>query len=192
MRVDLTMAAGRRRVLVRGALALGVALTALVVVEAVTPLGSRLGDAPSNAANASVGLLCALICLCRGRRPGDDNTGWMLIGAGIAAWALGNAYFTFTDGGPTAPSLADGLWLSFYVLVLSGLLVLGRRRMVHLGTALWLDGLIAGLACAAVCAAFVLDTVIGLGGASLLQTLAPPTLTGANGVQSQVSVVRSG
>jgi diguanylate cyclase (GGDEF)-like protein len=152
-------------------MALAALLIAVVVVEAATSVDNHLGGGVAKGADASVGLLCALVCLSRARRAGDDNAGWLLIGLGIAAWALGNAYFTLSGGGLPVPSLADALWLSFYPLIFGGVLVLGRHRMLHLGPALWLDGLIAALACAALCAAFVLDAVLSaVAGQPLLTT----------------------
>src|SRR5690349_1222034 len=94
-------------------------------------------------ANGATGLLCAAVCLSR--RKCQDGLAWLLIGAGIGSWALGNAYFTYYLGDMDpipVPSLADPLWLSFYPLVYAGVMVLGRRRFRHLGAALWLDGLI--------------------------------------------------
>jgi len=141
---------------------LAAALTVMLVVSAATGAGtSMLGSAVGQGVNAVIGLLCAAVCLSR--RKGDDGVAWLLIGAGIGSWALGNAYFTYFVGDMDpipVPSPADPLWLVFYPLVYAGVMSLGRRRFRHLGAALWLDGLIGALAVASISATLVIDLVL--------------------------------
>jgi diguanylate cyclase (GGDEF)-like protein len=141
-------------------------LTAIFIVHATTDGGSpMLGSAVGRGVNATVGLLCAAVCFSR--RRGSDGLPWLLIGAGIGSWALGNAYFTYFVGDLNpipVPSPADPLWLAFYPLVYAGVMMLGRRRFRHLGAALWLDGLIGALAVASISATLVIDLVLRANG----------------------------
>lgn len=140
------------------AFALAAALTAMFIINAVTGIGS---PAVSQGADGVIGLMCAAVCLSR--RKSDDGLAWLMIGAGLGSWALGNAYFTYFVGDVDpipVPSPADPLWLAFYPLVYGGVMVLGRRRFRHLGPALWLDGLIGALAVASISATLVIDLVL--------------------------------
>jgi PAS domain S-box-containing protein len=69
-------------------------------------------------------------------RPGDGTSGslgWRLIGAGLAAWALGDVYYLLAvdpEAGPY-PSVADALYVTFYVLAVLGLRLIVKRSEVQ-------------------------------------------------------------
>ena len=75
---------------------------------------------------------------------------------GLALYGLGNIYWTIFvgDTGPT-PSPADGFWLSFYVCAFIALLLIIKEFAERLPLSLWLDGIVGGLAVAAIAAAAV-------------------------------------
>ena len=58
------------------------------------------------------------------------------------------------------PSVADGLFLSFYPFAFVALVLLIRERAERMPVSLWLDGLVGGFAGAAVAAAAVLGPTI--------------------------------
>jgi PAS domain S-box-containing protein len=90
-----------------------------------------------------------------------DWLGWGLIGLGLAAWAVGEFYFQFKvdpSGGPY-PSVADGLYLGFYVLTVIGLRNLragAKRRVLP-----WRGLVTALLGLATLWAWIVFDPVLG-------------------------------
>jgi diguanylate cyclase (GGDEF)-like protein len=104
----------------------------------------------------------------------------LALGFGTLAWALGDVFLTAESSGgaevPT-PSLADPFYLGFYPLVYVGLVLLVRRQVRDLTSAMWLDGLVAGLGAAGVCACFLFSTLVrttGADPASVATNLAYP------------------
>jgi len=91
---------------------------------------------------------------------------WGLLGLGLGSYALGTLYFSLylqhLDEMPY-PSLADGLWLTFYPFAFASVVVLARRELLHRGSGgrvmTPLDGLIAGLGCASLAAAFAFGPI---------------------------------
>src|SRR4029450_11842145 len=63
---------------------------------------------------------------------------------------------------PPYPSVADGLYLGSYIAIYSGLLVLLRARLRPSRPPQGLDGMVGGLAAAAVVAALVFPALAGL------------------------------
>jgi len=159
---------------------LGALLLALHAAKDLTAAdGSALGDFVSQWFMPAAFMLCGVTVLLRARRPGQ-RTAWLLLGAGLTLYALGNVYFNVaTDGGeaPAFPSGADALWLSLYPLTYASLAVLLRRRLASLRTAVWLDGLIGGGVVAALVAALVFNSVFDVtvaDGAASVARLAYP------------------
>jgi diguanylate cyclase (GGDEF)-like protein len=95
----------------------------------------------------------------------------LLLGFGILAWTLGDAVLAAESAGgatPPVPSFADLFYLCFYPLVYVALVLLTRRNLNGLGAATWLDGAVAGLGAAALCACFAFTTVLhSVGGSTL-------------------------
>ena len=61
---------------------------------------------------------------------------------------------------PAVPSLADLFYLGFYPIVYIALVLLTRKHLNRLGATTWLDGAVAGLGAAALCACFAFNTVL--------------------------------
>ncbi len=103
--------------------------------------------------------LCFLrAALSPGRRPVP-----VALGLGTLSWALGDVFLTAESAGgasPPVPSLADAFYLGFYPLLYVGLVLLVRRHMPNLTSAMWLDGIVAGLGAAGVCACFAFSTIV--------------------------------
>jgi diguanylate cyclase (GGDEF)-like protein len=113
----------------------------------------------------------ALACLARGLAIPAERLPWLLLGVALALWTAGDLYYYFafsaTADAPI-PSLADGFYLAFYPVSYVALALLLRRRMQGFRGNLWLDGVIASLAVAALGAAVVFDEVLSSTGGSTL------------------------
>jgi diguanylate cyclase (GGDEF)-like protein len=85
------------------------------------------------------------------------------MGCALLAWTLGDFVMTYEQlGGRTAPtpSLADLCYLSFYPLAYLGLVLIMRREIGKLASTTWLDGAVAGVGAAAVCACFAFNPIL--------------------------------
>ena len=119
----------------------------------------------------------ALVVLARGALVREDRTAWLVMGAGLLSWGLGELYYSLYIEGTSAEaggsvSFADVLFLAMYPCFYVALGLLARRHLRDLRVGMWLDGLIAGLSAASVAAALVL----------------PPILNGATGTHSSIVV----
>ncbi len=103
------------------------------------------------------------LCFLRAAgRPGRRGVP-LALGFGTLAWAIGDVLLTAEAAGgaevPT-PSLADLFYLGFYPLLYVGLVLLVRRQVRDLTSAMWLDGVVAGLGAAGVSACFLFGTLV--------------------------------
>jgi diguanylate cyclase (GGDEF)-like protein len=114
--------------------------------------------------------------LARGLVVRAQRSAWLTMGAGLACWCLGDLYYALFVEGPGAAggsiSPADALYLAFYPCCYVALVLLLGAHLRELRIGMWLDGLIGGLAAAAVGAAVVL----------------PPILHGAHGDAASLGV----
>jgi len=86
----------------------------------------------------------------------------VILGASLFAWSLGDLVLTFESVAgamPTVPSVADIFYVAFYPLAYVALVLFFRGEARRLTTPSWLDGAVAGLGAAAVCAAFAFRTI---------------------------------
>ena len=89
------------------------------------------------------------------------------LGAALMAWAVGHLTETIqTLGGATPPEAAlyDAFQLCFYPLAYVALVLYLRGEVRRLASLSWLDGIIAGLGAAALCAATTFHEVASLTG----------------------------
>ena len=118
----------------------------------------------------------ACTVLARGVAVRAQRAAWLTMGAGLACWCLGDLYYALFVEGPGAAggsvSPADALYLVFYPCCYVALVLLLGAHLRELRIGMWLDGLIGGLAAAAVGAAVVL----------------PPILHGAHGDAASLGV----
>jgi two-component system, cell cycle response regulator len=111
-------------------------------------------------------LMVASACtvLARGVVVRAQRTAWLTMGAGLACWCLGDLYYALFVEGPGAAggsiSPADALYLVFYPCCYVALVLLLGAHLRELRIGMWLDGLIGGLAAAAVGAAVVLPSIL--------------------------------
>jgi two-component system cell cycle response regulator len=129
-----------------------------------------------------VQMLAGALCVWRGlvARSGE-RAGWILIGAGIIVWTVGDVYWAAVlvelDHIPV-PSLADVGYIAFVPLTFAGIVLLIRARIAHVPRTLLADGLSAALAVGAVSAAIVVEAVLSVGGSTeeILTNLAYPVV----------------
>ena len=149
---------------------LGICLIAYAAYVAVRPAGqysSTVDGWGVDAGEFVAGVLCVARACARRRRRAVT----LLLGVGILTWATGDTVLTIESlGGATlsSPGLPDGFYLAFYPVTYAALVLLFRREAISLSLSTWLDGAIAGLGAAAVCAAFAFHGLLhDAGGNSL-------------------------
>ena len=141
------------------------ALAALLVHVAHTLLG--LGGAGAHGIvddwlYTGVLAACSLMCLARGMTAHGERAAWTLIGCALAAWTVGDAYWSFhlTHQEVIAyPSLADAARLLLFPAAYAGIVLLVRARVPRFHASLWLDGAIGALAIAAAGAAVLYPAI---------------------------------
>lgn len=107
----------------------------------------------------------------------EERVAWLVMGAGLLSWSLGELYYSFFIEGTSAEAggrvtPADALYLAMYPCFYVAVVMLARRHLRDVRAGMWLDGLIAGLGAASVAAALIL----------------PPILAHATGAHSSVIV----
>ncbi|HEY0491930.1 MAG TPA: diguanylate cyclase, partial [Candidatus Dormibacteraeota bacterium] len=112
---------------------------------------------------AAFELIAAGLCVARALGRQRDRHIPLVLGAALLAWAIGDALQAWESAGgatPPTPSLVDAFYLGFYPLAYVALVLLLRREVVEFIPATWLDGAVAGLGAAALCAAFAFASVL--------------------------------
>jgi two-component system, cell cycle response regulator len=135
----------------------------LYELRVIAAPGLDAGPLTSRFAHDVVLLASSALILVRARGAGKERLAWLLIGAGVLAWSLGELHYTvfLWDAEVIAiPSPADIGYLLLPPLVLAGIVLLLRARARSVPRTLWVDGVIAGLAVAALSAALVFQTVL--------------------------------
>jgi two-component system cell cycle response regulator len=117
--------------------------------------------------HAIYGVLMAgatLTVLARGVLVPAQRAAWLTLGAGLAWWCAGDLYYALFVAGPDAAdggvTPADVGYLAFYPCCYVALVLLVGAHLQEQRVGMWLDGLIGGLAAAAVAAAAVLPSVL--------------------------------
>ncbi len=118
-------------------------------------------------------LVAGALCLARGvtRRPRRAVA--LTLGLAIISWALGDLVLAIeAQRGvtPPTPSLKDVFYLGFYPLAYVAAVIFIRGDTRRLTTPSWLDGAVASVGTASVCAAFVFSRVLQLTGTDPVAT----------------------
>jgi diguanylate cyclase (GGDEF)-like protein len=142
-------------------------VTSVVVRSAAVTPGSAFWDWIDGWGIVAFELILAGLLLARGfvRLPGRAIP--LVLGAAVFAWALGDFVITWEGANPPTPSYADAAYVFFYPLAYAAIVLMLRKEIKRLLPATWLDGGIAGLGAAAVCAAFAFPRVLELLGADI-------------------------
>ncbi|HUG64098.1 MAG TPA: HD domain-containing phosphohydrolase [Gaiellaceae bacterium] len=88
-----------------------------------------------------------------------ERAAWTVITLALASWTLGEIWWAAFKP-ETYPSLADVGYIAFYPLLYIGIVLLLRSRVRSLADTLWLDGMTAALAAAAIGAAVIVELVL--------------------------------
>jgi diguanylate cyclase (GGDEF)-like protein len=117
-------------------------------------------------------VVASALCIVRGIGWRRGRAVALVLGTGLLSWSLGDIVLTVESLGgatPASPSLADAFYLGFYPLtyVAVGLFMRGDSR--RLTSSSWLDGAVAGLGAAALCAAFAFRSIEHSTGGSVLE-----------------------
>ena len=147
----------------RAAFAACAAWLLLYELRAVFAGSLDAGPLTSRFAHDVVLLVASALILHRAWTVPQERLPWLLIGLGVLAWSLGEVYYTVVlwDAETIAiPSPADVGYLLLPPLVLAGIALLLYRRARAVPRTLWVDGLIAALAVAALSAALVFEPVL--------------------------------
>ena len=141
-------------------------LTGLAVLSLVTPVQGTLFDTVARGwLTVACEAAAAVSCLWRAWAARADRTAWLLFGAGITAYAAGDAVYLLRlrpDGLLASPSVADPLWLAFYPCAYAATFLLLLRTVRRYHWSVWLDGALVGLAAAAIVRAFAFPPVLEL------------------------------
>jgi two-component system cell cycle response regulator len=106
--------------------------------------------------------LMILACVVVGSRAvlvPRERPAWTAFTAALASWTFGEIWYSAVHP-ESYPSLADLGYLGFYPLTYLGIVALLRSRTRSIGGTLWLDGLTASLAAAALGAAVLVELVL--------------------------------
>jgi diguanylate cyclase len=149
---------------------LGLCLIAYAVFVSVRPAGQYSTAVDGWGVDAGE-IIAGLLCLTRAYANPRHRLVTLLLGVGILTWATGDTVLTIQSLGgatPPSPGLADVFYLAFYPVTYVALVLLLRREAISFSVSTWLDGAIAGLGAAAVCAAFAFHGVLQDAGGSTL------------------------
>ncbi len=103
----------------------------------------------------------------------DERAAWLLLGIGLALWAVGDAYWTAVlrdDPNPPLPSPDDALYLSGYAFIIAGLVVYVRSRVARLTPLVWADVATGAFCVAAIGTSLLLDYVLANTSGTPVQT----------------------
>jgi two-component system, cell cycle response regulator len=117
----------------------------------------------------NVMLAAGAVCIARGIVDRRERLAWILMGAAVVSWGVGNTIWTFTvanDPNAPFPSIADIGFLGLYPPAYIAIVLLLASRAGRLRGSLWLDGVIGGLAVAALGTAVVFQAVLDAIGGS--------------------------
>ena len=106
--------------------------------------------------------LMVLACVVAGSHAylvARERAAWTVITMALGLWAFGELWYAIFKP-ETYPSMADVGYVAFYPLLYVGIVLLLRPRARSIGGTLWLDGLTAALAAAALGAAVIVELVL--------------------------------
>jgi diguanylate cyclase (GGDEF)-like protein len=145
---------------------LGLCLLAYAVSEIVRRDGQSW-PLLDNWAVTGFELAATAMCLTRALVSRRGRGVALLLGMGLLAWSLGDLVLSVDSlGGATVPSPSwdDAFYLAFYPLSYAGLMLLVHQEVRKFSMATWLDGAVAGLGAAAICAAFAFHGIVQAAG----------------------------
>jgi diguanylate cyclase (GGDEF)-like protein len=88
-----------------------------------------------------------------------ERAAWTVITLALVSWTFGEIWYAIFKP-ETYPSMADAGFIGFYLFLYVGIVLLLRSRARSVGGTLWLDGITAALAAAALGAAVIVELVL--------------------------------
>jgi diguanylate cyclase len=159
-----------KRWLVHAVLAvLVLAYIALLLVRPPTDVSTLIDGWGVN----TIEFCAGVVCLLAARRHRRTRLVPVMLGLGALSWAAGDVAATLlapSTLSPPSPTLADAGYLGFFPCAFAAIALYTRADARRLGSAQLLDGAIAGLGAAAVCAAVVFSSVAEVTHRSVLGT----------------------
>jgi diguanylate cyclase (GGDEF)-like protein len=119
-------------------------------------------------------IVASSLCLARafaGPKSRNGGAVALILGASLLAWTLGDVATTIESSQgrtPPVPSVADLFYLSFYPLAYVAVVLYLRAEVRGLSRSSWLDGLVAGLGAASVCATYAFHGILSATGGDKL------------------------
>jgi diguanylate cyclase (GGDEF)-like protein len=120
---------------------------------------------------SGVEAVASFMCIARGLNKHPGRVAPLALGFALLSWTIGDVFLTYESLGgktPPTPSWADLFYIGFYPLAYIAAVQILRKAMGRLSRPNWLDGLVAGLGAAAVCAAFAFHSIVSAAGGSAL------------------------
>ncbi|MFL6082320.1 MAG: diguanylate cyclase domain-containing protein [Mycobacterium sp.] len=151
-----------------GVLMLGVGVFAISTVVRAHP--GRIVPLDSWLESASLLSAAGLVAI-RACRVAVERWAWLLIAAGMTATGVATIVYAVWVPEGLSPSVADPVFLAFYPLVYTGLLLLLGGRLLRVPTAIRLDAVVVAFAASAVGAALVSGPMDGATRGSLATVL---------------------
>jgi diguanylate cyclase (GGDEF)-like protein len=149
-----------QRVWARLALAIaGVGFAVYAVMTLQTDPGDDLNRFASNWLYQGLIVFSVVIAASRAVLVSRDRLAWSVIALSLACTSFAEIYFIIVEP-ENYPSIADLGWIAFYPTMYAGMVLLIRRRARSVGSTLWIDGVTASVAAAAVGAAVLIEVVL--------------------------------
>lgn len=107
-------------------------------------------------------VVVAVLCLTRALLRAPGRAAALALGAAFLSWGIGDTIWTAQTVGRPVPSnlsLVEALWLGFYPLACVGVVLFVRHESGRTDRLTLLDGAVAALGAAALCAAFAFQAV---------------------------------
>jgi two-component system, cell cycle response regulator len=134
-------------------------LFALCALQDTVQLSATLGNFLNTWVYDDLVLVAGAFCVVRGVVSTRERLAWILMGAALVAWGIGDTIWTFADS-PPFPYYSDIGYLAVYPLAYAAIGVLLRARVRQIRASIWLDGLIGALAVSAVGTAIVFGSIL--------------------------------
>ncbi|HEV2427199.1 MAG TPA: GGDEF domain-containing protein, partial [Acidimicrobiales bacterium] len=123
---------------------------------------------------AGVDALASIACLYRGFTRAADRRATLVLGFAMLSWSIGDALLTIESLGgrtPSVPSAADAFYILFYPVAYVATVELLNRGLGRLARPNWLDGAVAGVGAAALCATFAFHSLVHIIGGTDIATV---------------------